>query len=151
MRAGVSLYRGAVAALLLVLSLCGLLACQPGHDGAARAGGQTPGGQTPGGQTMAGVDAASGLPLVGLAELPPEARDTLAAIKRGGPYVYERDGVVFGNYERILPKRPRGYYHEYTVKTPGVRTRGVRRIISGAAAEYYYTADHYQSFKRIRE
>lgn len=132
---------------LLLVALCGLLACQPGHDGSARAGGAAAGGQT-----MAGVDAASGLPLVALAELPPEARDTLAAIKRGGPYVYERDGVVFGNFERVLPNRPRGYYHEYTVKTPGVRTRGARRIISGGGqAEYYYTADHYQSFKRIRE
>lgn len=93
----------------------------------------------------------SGLPVVTLAELPLEARDTLRAIKQGGPFAYERDGAVFGNYERRLPKKPRGHYHEYTVKTPGARNRGARRIISGEMNEYYYTADHYQSFKRIRE
>jgi len=92
-----------------------------------------------------------GLPAITLAELPAEARDTLRAIKQGGPFAYPRDGVVFKNYERILPKRPRGYYHEYTVRTPGARNRGARRIISGAANEYYYTGDHYQTFKRIRE
>lgn len=88
---------------------------------------------------------------ISVAELPVEARETLRDIKRGGPYAYDRDGVVFGNFERILPKQSRGYYHEYTVKTPGVRSRGARRIISGKSGEYYYTADHYQSFKRIRE
>lgn len=92
-----------------------------------------------------------GLPVVSLAELPAEARDTLHAIKHDGPFAYPRDGAVFSNFERVLPKRPRGYYHEYTVKTPGARNRGARRIISGAADEYYYTADHYQTFKRIRE
>ena len=91
------------------------------------------------------------LPIIALAELPAEARDTLRAIKQGGPFAYERDGAVFRNYERILPRRPRGYYREYTVKTPGARNRGVRRIISGEVNEYYYTADHYKSFKRIRE
>jgi len=100
------------------------------------------------------------LSVIAFAELPVEARDTLRAIKRvpgqkffvqGGPFAYPRDGVVFNNFERVLPKRPRGYYHEYTVITPGVRNRGVRRIISGETGEYYYTADHYQTFKRIRE
>jgi ribonuclease T1 len=92
-----------------------------------------------------------GLPVISLAELPDEARDILRAIKQGGPFTYPRDGAVFSNFERVLPKRPRGYYHEYTVKTPGARNRGARRIISGAIDEYYYTADHYQTFKRIRE
>lgn len=91
------------------------------------------------------------LPIIALAELPAEARDTLRAIKQGGPFAYARDGAVFKNYERILPRRPRGYYREYTVKTSGARNRGVRRIISGEVNEYYYTADHYKSFKRIRE
>ncbi len=86
-----------------------------------------------------------------LSDFPPEARETLRDIRQGGPFAYARDGVVFGNFERILPNRPRGYYHEYTVKTPGAHNRGVRRIISGAPGEYYYTDDHYQSFKRIRE
>src|SRR5574340_210606 len=86
------------------------------------------------------VDAASGLPLVAVIELPAEARDTLRAIKQGGPFDYERDGVVFKNYERVLPKQSRGYYHEYTVKTPGLRHRGARRIVCGQPLECYYTA-----------
>jgi len=93
----------------------------------------------------------AGLPTIVIYELPKEARDTLSTIKQGGPFAYERDGVVFGNFERRLPKQPRGYYHEYTVKTPGTHGRGARRIISGAHDEYYYTADHYNSFKRILE
>jgi ribonuclease T1 len=91
------------------------------------------------------------LPIVSIAEIPPEARDTLRTIKQGGPFAYSRDGVVFGNYERILPKQSRGYYHEYTVKTPGAHNRGARRIICGPLPECYYTADHYKTFKRIRE
>ena len=87
--------------------------------------------------------------------LPAEARDALARIAAGTPLPYERDGVVFGNRERLLPAKPRGYYHEYTVKTPGARTRGARRIVCGGSvastAECYYSDDHYQSFKRIRQ
>lgn len=93
----------------------------------------------------------AGLAVITVAELPNEARETLRAIKQGGPFAHDRDGVVFGNFERVLPKQARGYYHEYTVKTPGVRSRGARRIISGASYEYYYTDDHYQTFRRIRE
>ena len=88
---------------------------------------------------------------VAVAELPPEARVTLRFIQQGGPFPYARDGVVFGNYERHLPQRPRGYYHEYTVKTPGVRNRGARRIVCGTAVECYYSDDHYRSFRRIKE
>ena len=95
--------------------------------------------------------AAAGIREVELAQLPREARQTLAAIKRGGPFAFERDGVVFGNYERHLPPRERGYYREYTVPTPGQRSRGARRIVAGGPAEYYYSDDHYRSFKRIRE
>jgi len=91
------------------------------------------------------------LAVASISELPPEARDTLLAIKQGGPFAYARDGVIFSNFERILPKQPRGYYHEYTVKTPGIQGRGARRIISGAPGEFYYTADHYNTFKRIQE
>lgn len=98
-----------------------------------------------------GAQPAGDLPVIMAADLPAEARDTLRAIKQGGPYAYARDGVVFGNYERILPKHPRGYYHEYTVKTPGARNRGARRIVCGPLPECYYTPDHYQTFKRIRE
>lgn len=88
---------------------------------------------------------------ISVAELPAEARATLRNIKRGGPFEFDRDGVVFGNFERILPEQQRGYYHEYTVKTPGVRSRGVRRMISGRSGEYYFTNDHYRTFQRIRE
>jgi ribonuclease T1 len=95
------------------------------------------------------------LPDVALAELPKEARETLLRIRAGGPFPYERDGVRFGNRERILPAKPRDYYREYTVKTPGARTRGARRIVCGGAPSVpdacYYTHDHYQSFARIRE
>ena len=90
---------------------------------------------------------------VELGELPPEARSTLRLIVSQGPFPYPRDGVVFGNYEKRLPLRPRGYYHEYTVPTPGSRSRGARRIINGgghASGENYYTGDHYRSFRRIR-
>ena len=89
--------------------------------------------------------------IIAVANLPIEARDTLHAIKQGGPLAYPRDGVAFKNYERILPAQPRGYYREYTVKTPGAHNRGTRRIISGKLNEYYYTADHYKTFKRILE
>lgn len=83
--------------------------------------------------------------------LPAEARQTLALIKAGGPFPYQQDGRVFGNREGLLPKRERGYYREYTVKTPGAKDRGARRIVAGRGAEYYYTDDHYRSFRRIIE
>ena len=88
---------------------------------------------------------------IGVAKLPKEALDTLALIRKRGPYPYAKDNAVFGNREGRLPKHKRGYYHEYTVKTPGERTRGARRIITGKDGEMYYTPDHYNSFKRIRE
>ena len=88
---------------------------------------------------------------VALKQLPPEARHTIALIKAGGPFAYPKDGSVFGNREGLLPKRNRGYYREYTVKTPGAKDRGARRIVAGIPGEYYYTDDHYRSFKRIIE
>lgn len=88
---------------------------------------------------------------VRMSELPPEARETLDLIRKGGPFPYAKDGAVFGNREGALPHEKRGYYREYTVKTPHVRNRGGRRIIWGAGGEYYYTADHYNTFRRIRE
>jgi guanyl-specific ribonuclease Sa len=83
--------------------------------------------------------------------LPPEAVATLAAIERGGPFPHDRDGSVFQNRERRLPERPRGYYREYTVRTPGSRDRGARRIVSGGDPPevYYYTDDHYRTFRRV--
>ena len=84
-------------------------------------------------------------------ELPREAWQTLALIKEGGPFPYDRDGIVFGNFEKRLPIQVRGYYREYTVKTPWRRDRGPRRIVAGKQGEYFYTEDHYRSFRRIME
>jgi ribonuclease T1 len=87
--------------------------------------------------------------------LPREAATTLGLIASGGPYPYSKDGVVFGNFERILPKMRRGYYHEYTVPTPRARNRGARRIVCGGPLQRvdncFYSDDHYASFKRIVE
>ena len=120
--------RHAVAALLLGFAACALPA-------AAQRG---PAPESPPGEVAA-------------AQLPKEAQSTLALIRKGGPYPYAKDGAVFGNREGLLPKQKRGYYREYTVKTPGERTRGARRIIKGASGELFYTDDHYSHFRRIRE
>lgn len=89
--------------------------------------------------------------IISVSDLPPEARDTLKLIKQGGPFPYPRDGVEFGNYERLLPQQSRARYREYTVKTPGIRHRGARRIVCGVVPECYYTENHYRSFRRITE
>ena len=83
--------------------------------------------------------------------LPLEARETIALVRKGGPFPHRRDGISFGNREKILPPRERGWYREYTVKTPGARDRGARRIVAGRDGTLYYTGDHYRSFKRILE
>lgn len=96
---------------------------------------------------------------VHLRDLPSEAAHTLALIRTGGPFPYAKDGAVFGNFEKQLPLQKRGYYREYTVPTPGARNRGARRIVAGLgrsgnvadSGEYYYTGDHYRTFRRIRE
>ncbi|MCW2749745.1 MAG: hypothetical protein JWR83_855 [Aeromicrobium sp.] len=81
--------------------------------------------------------------------LPPEAITTISLIESGGPFPYARDGIVFMNRERLLPQHPNGYWHEYTVPTPGEADRGARRIIHGDGGEFYYTGDHYASFTRV--
>ena len=91
---------------------------------------------------------------VALTELPREAQQTEKLIRAGGPFPYAKDGTAFGNRERLLPRRARGYYREYTVPTPGARNRGARRIVCGGAEvrqpeACYYTDDHYASFRRI--
>jgi ribonuclease T1 len=92
---------------------------------------------------------------IAVAQLPPEAVNTLNLIAAGGPYPYEKDGIVFGNRERLLPPHRRGYYHEYTVPTPRARNRGARRIVCGGPFKRtdncYYSDDHYTSFNRIIE
>ncbi|MFM7532189.1 MAG: ribonuclease domain-containing protein [Rubrivivax sp.] len=91
---------------------------------------------------------------VALAALPSEARSTHRLILAGGPFPYEKDGTTFFNRERLLPARPRGFYREYTVRTPGSRDRGARRLVCGGEPPTkpevcYYTADHYASFSRV--
>lgn len=92
---------------------------------------------------------ADGMATVQESRLPAQARETLALIDDGGPFPYEKDGSVFGNFERRLPTHKRGYYHEYTVTTPGSRDRGARRIVTGQGGEIYYTDDHYDSFGAV--
>jgi len=91
------------------------------------------------------------LPQTKASDLPREARETLALVKAGGPFPYAQDGRVFSNRENLLPLQERGYYREYTVRTPGARDRGARRIVAGSRGDYYYTDDHYRSFKQILE
>lgn len=85
------------------------------------------------------------------AQLPVEARETLRLIDAGGPFPYRRDGITFQNREGRLPDQPKGYYREYTVPTAGRGDRGAQRIVTGGKppANYYFTADHYKSFRRI--
>jgi guanyl-specific ribonuclease Sa len=124
-------------ALLAVVALAVAYAWLPGE----RDGQVAPGGAAPG--TSVEAPEARGIP--------PQALETLEAIARGGPFPYDRDGTVFQNREGLLPARPRGYYREYTVATPGSRDRGARRIVAGGDPPevYYYTDDHYRSFRRI--
>ncbi|MCX4979669.1 ribonuclease domain-containing protein [Streptomyces sp. NBC_00572] len=132
--------------VLLALVLCVFLAgCSSASGGAAPAAPA----RTTGTAEAAAPTGTSGLPTVRAADLPPEARRTLDLIARGGPFPYARDGAVFSNFERILPREGRGYYREYTVKTPGERDRGARRIVTGRNGEIYWTDDHYDSFREV--
>jgi ribonuclease T1 len=98
------------------------------------------------------IDPVSGLPWISVAELPPQAHDVLRRIDSGGPFKYDKDGATFNNFEGLLPPERRGYYREYTVDTPGSRDRGARRIVTGDNDRIrYWTADHYESFARIRQ
>ena len=88
---------------------------------------------------------------IAIEQLPDEAGTTLRLIEKGGPFPYQRDGAVFGNFERRLQLNRRGYYREFTVPTPGRRDRGARRIVVGENGECYYTEDHYRTFRKIRK
>ena len=164
----VALCLGLLAALLLVVSLLGCGSSDtaatdttprpaptaPGRDGTARTSHPVPSSphathRSGPGRTR-GADPASGLPTVAADSLPQQARRTLDLIDAGGPYPYPRnDGVVYRNRNGVLPRHPGGYYHEYTVATPGAHSRGARRIVTGDRGEFYYTADHYDTFSRI--
>ena len=99
------------------------------------------------------VDSASATSAISVSEMPRQGTETYERILQGGPFAFEKDGVVFGNRERLLPLQKRGYYREYTVKTPGSRDRGAKRIICGGQPmtpdTCYYTVDHYASFRKI--
>lgn len=150
MTAGVSRTRlvlGAVAAVVLLgLGFAVLAGTDLGTDRDSTTT-STSASATPTAERAAG--SRSGLPVVRAADLPPEARRTLMLIARGGPFPYARDGVVFGNRERLLPRQTTSYYREYTVPTPGESDRGARRIVTGRAGETFYTADHYRSFREV--
>lgn len=145
-----------VAALLVGLYLAGSGGASNGSPGSANgrtvgtsAASSTPGRTPTARATTPAAVGTSGLKTVRPAELPPEARTTLALIAKGGPYPYSRDGVVFENREGLLPRKPAGYYHEYTVVTPGSDDRGARRVIAGKSGELFYTDDHYVSFREV--
>jgi ribonuclease T1 len=91
----------------------------------------------------------SGLPTITVAALPAQARSVLVLIDAGGPFPYKQDDTVFSNFEGLLPKHASGYYHEYTVVTPGSPDRGTRRLIAGHDGDIYYTSDHYASFRQV--
>lgn len=141
--------------LRLILAAALLLtACDLPHPGGAASPAPTT-QSAPARPAASARDPLSGLRWVAAADLPPEGQALLPLIARGGPFRYERDGTTFGNREGRLPRQARGYYREYTVKTPGESDRGARRIICGGApatrtSECYYTADHYATFRRIR-
>ncbi|GGJ48320.1 hypothetical protein GCM10008938_37910 [Deinococcus roseus] len=98
---------------------------------------------------LSSLAGAKSLPVVKLSQLPVQAQTTYRLIQQGGPFSYKKDGTVFQNREKLLPIKPRAYYHEYTVSTPGMNTRGARRIICGPVMDCFYTEDHYRSFRRI--
>ncbi len=100
---------------------------------------------------VASIDPATGLGIIRESQLTAEARRTLTLIRRGEPYPYSRDGIVYNNYNRVLPQHPKGWYHEFTVPTPGESDRGARRLILGKDGALFYTADHYTTFRLIAE
>lgn len=144
----------AVVAVLFVLAACHASAGAsptPTLAAGASATAHSSATTTPAATATLAVDPVSGLEFVNLADLPPEAADTVELIASDGPFPYSQDGVVFQNREGILPEERSGYYHEYTVRTPGSPDRGARRIVTGADGALYYTGDHYDSFQRIRD
>ncbi|MEU4081748.1 guanine-specific ribonuclease N1 and T1 [Streptomyces venezuelae] len=143
--------------VLLALVLCVLVAgcssagggAEPGASGRTTAATATADATGAATADAAAPTGTSGLPTVRAADLPPEARRTLALIEHGGPFPYAKDGSVFSNFERVLPREKRGYYREYTVRTPGERDRGARRIVTGRGGEIYWTDDHYETFREV--
>ncbi|MFI0258304.1 ribonuclease domain-containing protein [Streptomyces sp. NPDC017056] len=139
-RAAAGVLAALVACLLLLVSGCS-------GGGGGKGGAKPTSGAPSAGATAPGW--AAGMATVPAGKLPEQARDTLRLIDAHGPFPYPKDGTVFGNHERQLPKQQRGYYHEYTVRTPGSKDRGARRIVTGDRHETYYTEDHYRTFKAV--
>lgn len=129
------------AALVTAGLLGGPAACSSATRAAPRSVSSTP--------ALTGSARSAATGAVCRSTLPSQAEDTLRLITRGGPFPYRQDGQVFQNRERVLPVEPAGYYHEYTVKTPGSPTRGARRIVTARSGRNYYTADHYVTFNVI--
>ncbi|HMU35671.1 MAG TPA: ribonuclease domain-containing protein [Marmoricola sp.] len=145
------LNRGQLLGIAFALVLAALALLYGVRAPNAEQGAHSPGagqiGRTPdGGQSANGTHRSDE---ISFASLPPQAQHTVKLIRAGGPYPYARDGVRFGNYEGRLPQKPPNFYREYTVKTPGISSRGARRIVAGQDGTFYYTADHYESFRRV--
>jgi len=136
-----------LAGLLLVVTGCATSGAGNGSSPGSPGTTATAAAGSPG--TAKAPPWARGMPVVTAAQLPSPARHTLRIIDAGGPFPYRQDGTVFGNRERLLPRQPRGHYHEYTVPTPGAPDRGARRIVTGESHETYYTDDHYRTFKAV--
>ncbi|MEU5209383.1 ribonuclease domain-containing protein [Streptomyces sp. NPDC020742] len=135
-----------LAGLLLVLTGC----TTGGGQGSSPAPARATATGVAGTPRPSGVpDWAGGLRVVTVGALPPQVRDTLRRIDAGGPFPYRQDGTVFANREGLLPRQVRGFYHEYTVPTPGAPDRGARRLVTGRGPETYYTGDHYRTFRAV--
>jgi ribonuclease T1 len=147
-----------VIALIAILGGCGKAGPQSATEASGASASQAPAQPASG---ASGTPAASGAQASGVlatvtkAQLPGEAAETLRLIKAGGPFPFKDDGVLFRNTALLLPNHPRGYYHTYTVRTPGATDRGQRRIVCGGprkqTSDCYYTDNYYASFKRIAE
>ncbi|WP_321931229.1 ribonuclease [Paraburkholderia guartelaensis] len=142
-----------VVALSAILGGCGKESSRNATEASGASASQAPGQAASGAPAASGAQVAGTLGSVTMAQLPGEAAETMRLIKAGGPFPFADDGVLFRNTAQLLPKHPRGYYHTYTVRTPGTTDRGQRRIVCGGPrkqpSDCYYTEDYYVSFKRI--
>lgn len=139
-----------LAAMIVIIALLTVLLVDRFATGDPSSPDPSRPGPTAGAQGVGGsVTPRSGLPTVQASALPAEATSVLALIDAGGPFRYVQDGTVFNNFEGRLPQRATGYYHEYTVPTPGMANRGTRRLIVGRDGDVYYTGDHYQTFRQV--
>lgn len=139
---------GFIPAVFGLIALIALLSVLAGCLGSSGSGGGDRSASSSATASSSG-HSRDGLGTVSRSDLPKQARATLALIVEGGPYPYRQDNSIFSNREGLLPEHSRGYYREYTVRTPGSDDRGARRIIAAKDGTFYYTSDHYESFRRI--